>query len=70
VGHRQPGLIGERDELFDDVEAPFVGEVVEHAGAAQLSQPVPGRGLEHNQRIVAVLVDGLRCGATRRPPAR
>jgi hypothetical protein len=26
---------------------------------------VPGRGPEHNRRIVAVLVDGL----TRRPPA-
>jgi AcrR family transcriptional regulator len=36
----------------------------------QLSQPVPGRGPEHNQRIVAVFVDGLSCGATRRPPAR
>jgi len=24
----------------------------------------------HNQRIVAVLLDGLRCGATQRPPAR
>jgi AcrR family transcriptional regulator len=34
----------------------------------QLSQPVPGRGPEHNQRIVAVLLDGLRCGATRRHP--
>ena len=29
----------------------------------QLSQPVPGRTLEHNQRIVAVLLDGLRRGA-------
>ncbi|HEY4026958.1 MAG TPA: TetR/AcrR family transcriptional regulator [Candidatus Dormibacteraeota bacterium] len=29
----------------------------------QLSQPVPGHGTEHNQRIVAVFIDGLRCGA-------
>ncbi len=29
---------------------------------AQLCQPVPGRGLEHSRRIVAVLVDGLRYG--------
>jgi AcrR family transcriptional regulator len=36
----------------------------------QLSQPVPGRGPEHNQRILAVLLDGLRSGATQRPPAR
>jgi len=33
----------------------------------QLSQPVPGRGPEHNQRILAVLLDGLRTGATQRP---
>ncbi|WP_019926215.1 TetR/AcrR family transcriptional regulator [Nocardia sp. BMG111209] len=36
----------------------------------QLSQPVPGRGLDHNQRIVDVFVDGLRHGATRRPAAQ
>jgi AcrR family transcriptional regulator len=30
----------------------------------QLSQPVSGRGPEHSHRIVAVFVDGLRCGAT------
>ena len=36
----------------------------------QLCQPVPGRAPEHNQRIVAVLLDGLRCGATQRPPGR
>jgi AcrR family transcriptional regulator len=36
----------------------------------QLSQPVPGRGPGHNQRILAVLLDGLRSGATQRPPAR
>ena len=36
VGHRQPGLLGERDELFDDVEAAFVGEVADHTGAAQV----------------------------------
>jgi AcrR family transcriptional regulator len=35
----------------------------------QLSQPAPGRGPEYTQRIVAVFVDGLRCGAARRPPA-
>jgi AcrR family transcriptional regulator len=37
-----------------------------------LSQPVPGRGLEYNQRIVAVLIDGLRRGAGQHsaaPPA-
>jgi AcrR family transcriptional regulator len=33
----------------------------------QLCQPVPGRGTEDNQRIVAVFLDGLRCGATRAP---
>jgi AcrR family transcriptional regulator len=32
---------------------------------AQLCQPVPGRGAEHNQRVVAVLVDGLLGGAGR-----
>jgi AcrR family transcriptional regulator len=47
----------------DDVSA----EDLLHA-ITQLCQPVPGQGPEHNQRIVAVLVDGLRCGATRRPP--
>jgi AcrR family transcriptional regulator len=36
----------------------------------QLSQPVPGRGPEHNQRTVTVLLDGLRCGTTQWPPAR
>jgi hypothetical protein len=35
---------------------------------AQLYQPVPGRGSEHNRRIVGVLVDGLRWrGEQRRP---
>jgi AcrR family transcriptional regulator len=29
---------------------------------AQLCQPMPGRGPEHNQRMVTVLVDGLRRG--------
>jgi AcrR family transcriptional regulator len=42
----------------DDISA----EDLLHA-ITQLSQPVPGRGLEHNQRIVAVLLDGLRCPA-------
>jgi hypothetical protein len=36
VGHGQPGLGGERDEPFDDVEAVFVGEVADHAGPAQV----------------------------------
>jgi hypothetical protein len=31
---------------------------------------VPGRGPEHNQRTVTVLLDGLRCGATPRAPVR
>ena len=48
----------------DDISA----EDLLHA-ITQLSQPVPGRGPEHNQHIVAVLIDGLRCGATRQPPA-
>jgi len=49
----------------DDLSAEDLLHVI-----AQLSQPVPGRGPEHNQRIVAVFVDGLRCSATPRPPAR
>jgi AcrR family transcriptional regulator len=32
----------------------------------QLSQPVPGRELEYNQRVVAVFIDGLRRGPTAR----
>ena len=35
---------------------------------AQLCQPVPGRGPEHGRRIVAVLVDGLRCGGRQGRP--
>jgi hypothetical protein len=42
-------------EVRDDISA----EDLLHA-ITQLSQPVSGRGLEHNQRIVAVLLDGLR----------
>ena len=49
----------------DDISA----EDLLHA-LTQLSQPVPGRGPEHNQRTVAILVDGLRCGATQQSPAR
>jgi AcrR family transcriptional regulator len=49
----------------DDISA----EDLLHA-ITQLSQPVPGREPKHNQRIVAVLLDGLRCGASQRPPAR
>jgi AcrR family transcriptional regulator len=47
----------------DDISA----EDLLHA-ITQLSQPVPGQGPEHNQRIVAVFLDGLRYGATRQPP--
>src|SRR6185312_11319740 len=36
VGHGQPGLSGERYELFDDVKTAFVGEVVDHARPAQV----------------------------------
>ncbi len=49
----------------DDISA----EDLLHA-ITQLSQPVPGRAPEHNQRILAVLLDGMRRGATQRPPAR
>lgn len=35
---------------------------------AQLCQPIPGRGPEHNQRIITVLVDGLRRSAASPPP--
>jgi AcrR family transcriptional regulator len=45
-------------KVRDDISA----EDLLHA-ITQLSQPVPGRGIEHNQRIVAVLLDGLRCPA-------
>jgi AcrR family transcriptional regulator len=45
------------------VRADINAEDLLHA-ITQLSQPVPGRGLEHNQRIVAVLLDGLRTAAT------
>ena len=44
------------------VRADVSAEDLLHA-ITQLSQPVPGRTLEHNQRIVAVLLDGLRRGA-------
>jgi transcriptional regulator SbtR-like protein len=47
--------------LRDDIEA----EDLLHA-ITQLCQPVPGRGLEHNQRIVGVFLDGM----SRRPRDR
>lgn len=43
-------------EVRDDVSAEDLLPAL-----AQLCQPVPGRGIDHNRRIVAVLVDGLRC---------
>jgi len=46
----------------DDISA----EDLLHA-FTQLSQPVPGRGPEHNRRIVAIFLDGLRCEGTPRP---
>jgi AcrR family transcriptional regulator len=49
----------------DDISA----EDLLHA-ITQLCQPVAGRGPEHNQRIVGVLLDGLRCDATQQTPAR
>jgi AcrR family transcriptional regulator len=49
----------------DDISA----EDLLHA-ITQLCQPVPGRGVEHNQRIVAIFLDGLRFGAVTRSPAR
>jgi AcrR family transcriptional regulator len=48
----------------DDISA----EDLLHA-ITQLSQPVPGQGPELNQRIVAVLLDGLRYKAARQPLA-
>ena len=48
----------------DDISA----EDLLHA-ITQLCQPVPGRGPEHNQRVVAVLLDGLSRGPTRRAGA-
>jgi len=51
--------------IRDDIAA----EDLLHA-ITQLSQPVPGRGIEHNQRIIAVLTDGLRCGPKRSPRTR
>src|SRR6478735_9834658 len=48
----------------DDISA----EDLLHA-ITQLSQPVPGLGPAYNQYIVAVFIDGLRCGATRQAPA-
>jgi AcrR family transcriptional regulator len=43
--------------IRDDISA---GDLLD--ALTQLSRPVPGRGPEHNQRIVAIFVDGLRCG--------
>src|SRR5580692_4698516 len=47
----------------DDISA----EDLLHA-ITQLCQPVPGREPGHSQRVVAVLLDGLRYGAAQRPP--
>ena len=49
--------------IRDDISA----EDLLHA-ITLLCQPVPGRGPEPNQRIVAVLLDGLGCGARQRTP--
>jgi AcrR family transcriptional regulator len=43
----------------DDISA----EDLLHA-ITQLCQPVPGRGPEHNQHILGVFLDGLRCPAS------
>ena len=59
-----PALAALLDAAVADgtVRADVSAEDLLHA-ITQLSQPVPGRTLEHNQRIVAVLLDGLRRGA-------
>jgi AcrR family transcriptional regulator len=44
--------------IRDDISA---GDLLD--ALTQLSQPVPGRGPEHNQRVVAIFVDGLRSGS-------
>jgi AcrR family transcriptional regulator len=66
-----PALAALLDAAVADgtVRGDISAEDLLHA-ITQLSQPVPGRGPEHNQRTVAVLVDGLRCRATRQPPPR
>jgi len=56
------------------VRADISAEDLLHAITA-LSQPIPGRGIEHNRRVVGLLLDGLRLdgrrdGAARRTPAR
>ena len=41
------------------------------AAITALSQPVPGRGIDHNRRVVGVLLDGLRLDPHPHPtPAR
>ena len=61
-----PALAALLDAAIADstIRADISAEDLLHAITA-LSQPVPGRTLEHNQRMVAVLVDGLRCGTAR-----
>ncbi len=43
--------------IRDDISAEELLQAI-----TALSQPVPGRTLEHNQRMVGVLIDGLRHG--------
>jgi hypothetical protein len=47
-------------EVRDDIDAEEILYAVAH-----LSMPVPGRDQDHAQRMVALLVDGLRYSAKR-----
>jgi AcrR family transcriptional regulator len=66
----RPALAALLDAAVADgsVRADISAEDLLHA-ITQLSQPVPDRGPEHNQRVVAVFIDGLLCRADRRSPA-
>jgi len=51
--------------IRDDISADDLLHAI-----TQLCQPVPGRTPEHSQRVIAVLLDGLRRDATEPRPAR
>ncbi|MGH3504516.1 MAG: TetR/AcrR family transcriptional regulator [Nocardioidaceae bacterium] len=56
------GSLLEAATATGDIRADISAEEFLHA-IAQLCQPVPGEGLAYSQRMVAILIDGLRYGA-------